>query len=181
MDSVMTWERGVSLLRREWDRLPEAVRDAITPLVREMMTCKEAIHQIMAEAGSESVCARCDDRCCARGRYHVSPTDLLAFIVTRTEIFTPDFSRSSCPYLGEGGCLMAPAYRPFPCITFACEAIEDRLSPLHRTRLSFLVDNLSSLYASIDSLLGRRVRGGIMHYAERNAETGEGILLSGRS
>jgi len=179
MSDLLTWERGLSLLRREWDLLPQTVREEIALRIGEMMTCKESIHRLMAEAGSESVCARCEDSCCARGKYHVSPVDILAYVVTRHPLFTPDFSTGRCPFLGDAGCLMPPAYRPFPCITFACEAIEGRLSPLDRSRLSLLVDTLSALYASIEGALGRRVRGGLMHYAERHAETGEGILAAG--
>lgn len=164
-------------MKREWGNLPADVRDQIASLISEMMICKDSIHRIMFEAGSETLCADCGGICCSRGKYHVSPVDLLAFIVTGREIFSPDFTNGACPYLSDDHCLMPPPYRPFTCITFACEALEERMPPLVRARLRFLVDNLASLYASIDGILGRRIQGGLFHYIERHGETGEGILI----
>lgn len=176
MSSVPTWEKGIALVRREWENLPEDVRDEIVSRIAELMICKDSIHRIMSDAGSGDLCAECGGLCCSRGKYHVSPIDLLAFIVTGQELFSPDFENGACPYLADDHCLMPPPYRPFTCITFACEAVEERIPPLVRARLRFLVDNLASLYASIDRILGRRVQGGLFHYVERHEETGEGIL-----
>lgn len=176
-NDLFTWQTGLSLLTREWETLPFHTRERIAQLIREIMLCREEIHRIVSGVGGEEICASCKGLCCTRGKYHVAPVDLLAFIVTGRPLFTPDFENGACPYLGEGGCLIPPAYRPYPCITFACEAIDERIEPLERRRLHFLTDNLRSLYREVDDILGKRTSGGLLHHAERHLTDGGGILL----
>jgi hypothetical protein len=84
--------------------------------------------------------------------------DLLAFLASGEEIVKPLFLDGWCPYMGEGGCQMEPALRPFPCITFLCEGLSGLLAPEAAERLAGLENGLRSHYGSIESLLGKPLK-----------------------
>ncbi len=84
------------------------------------------LDELFRKADGLDACAGCDGTCCGCGRHHVTLTNLLAFLLADETPPTPDFSRT-CPYLGERGCLLTVDRRPYNCITFFCETLEDQL------------------------------------------------------
>lgn len=107
-----------------------------------------ALDDLFRKAGGLETCAVCDGSCCGCGRHHVTLTNLLAYLLADEEPPTPDFS-CTCPYLGDRGCLLPVARRPYNCITFFCETLDDRLSIVDREHLMTLDQQLRSEYLSI--------------------------------
>ena len=63
---------------------------------------------------------------------------------------------------------MAPAYRPFTCITFHCERIESQLSSTDLERIGALERGLRDSCRDLDGLFGHRMTQGLLlRYARR--------------
>jgi len=99
-------------------------------------------------SGGPEACASCDGACCACGRHHLTLTNLLGYLLDCSDPPTPDFSLT-CPFLGAGGCLLPVARRPYNCITFFCETLDDRLTVAETEQLRNLDLLLRSEYEQV--------------------------------
>ncbi|NIQ93638.1 MAG: hypothetical protein GWN87_05100 [Desulfuromonadales bacterium] len=88
-------------------------------------------------AGGSEECRRCHGQCCDCGRNHFTLVNLLGFLLQGQRPPEPDFEQP-CPFLGESGCRLEVARRPYNCVTFICEQIEGRMS--RSDRQAFYVD-----------------------------------------
>jgi hypothetical protein len=95
---------------------------------------QRALDELFSKAGGAESCAGCDGACCGCGRHHITLTNLLAYLLEGQEPPVPDFNRT-CPYLGDYGCRLPVDRRPYNCITFFCEILDDRLDSADRERL----------------------------------------------
>ena len=152
MNLEKQWEDGMERVSAELSSLPEPQAEMLSSLCRSMMDVKLALHALTGRVDPASHCAGCGGACCVAGKYHFSRVDLLAYLVTGEPLFEPLFDNGLCPYLAQGGCLMPPAYRPFNCITFNCELIEDLLSPDEVSRFYAMERGLRESYAAIRAL-----------------------------
>jgi hypothetical protein len=116
------------------------------------MRQKRAMQAYASRVDSASRCAACGGACCRSGKYHFSEVDLLVYLAAGRPLFAPLFDNLLCPYLGEGGCFMEPALRPFNCITFNCELIEELLSREEVASFYRLERELRCCYLEISSL-----------------------------
>ena len=133
-------------------RLPESDLQKLRALSGELTERKRALQALAARADCAARCAGCGGACCVTGKYHFTPVDLLVHLATAQPLFAPHFGNGLCPYLGESGCQMAPAYRPFNCITFNCELIEDCLSAQEVSSFYQLERELRRNYLEIRAL-----------------------------
>ena len=117
-----------------------------------LMERKRALQALTARLDPATHCAGCGGACCVAGKYHFARVDLLVYLAAGQPLFAPLFDNGLCPYLGESGCLMAPAFRPFNCITFNCELIEDLLDDEEVARFYRLERELRRNYGEIRSL-----------------------------
>ena len=179
MDDNELWPLVVAQARQEYAALPAGVRARIGALAAEMAELKERHQQLVAAAGAGAVCAACQGACCRFGRHHFSVVDLLAFLDSGTELFEPDFASPVCPCHDGSGCLMPPALRPFTCIIFICEELDDRLSAESRCELLAIENRLRAINASFENLLGNRFGSGLLLTGRRSAETGRPLFAAG--
>jgi hypothetical protein len=113
--------------------------------------------------------------------------DVLVYLVNGEPLFAPRFASGWCPFLDEAGCMMPPAKRPFNCITFNCEQIEDLFSPVELAQFYSQEKELRRCYADITRLFAGSVfRGAVMNneYAVqsgRSCLSAVGKLSAGRS
>lgn len=107
-----------------------------------------ALDELFSQAGGAESCAGCDGACCGCGRHHITLTNLLAYLLEGEDPPSPDFS-STCPYLGDQGCRLPVARRPYNCITFFCEILDDRLDSADREQLRLLDCRLRNEYQRI--------------------------------
>jgi hypothetical protein len=122
------WQEGVRGVTGAFSILSEPDLERLRKLSLTMVEQKRAMQALASRVDAALHCAGCGGACCVSGKYHFSAVDLLVYLATGEPLFTPDFGNGLCPYLGDPGCLITPEYRPFNCITFNCERIEDLLS-----------------------------------------------------
>ena len=161
------WDRGVAALREEYAALSSLLRTQLKERIAAVKSCKKSLHSFAEAVGAGKICAECRGECCARGKNHVTVVELLAYFDDDRQLFTPSFERDLCPYMGENGCLMEPEYRPYNCITFICERVEDLLGPLEKERFYAVERDLQARYKDLEESLGIRFRHGVLTIFER--------------
>ena len=149
------WDRGVALLTKEFSLLAVERRDELSMLLTEVGRLKEELLSLSDAADGSSLCAACGGACCRVGRYHPTALDLLACRSTEETPVTPDFASGACPFLGAAGCRIAPSRRPFACVSFICEPIEERLSGVEVARLHQVEEELRLLREQAAARFGR--------------------------
>ena len=150
------WQEAVGKVTAAFERLPDAVRLELAGDARVMVAHKQAMQQLVAQVDAAAHCAGCGGACCVKGKYHFSAVDLLVYLATGQPLFTPRFDNGLCPFLGEPECLMPPGYRPFNCITFNCDVIEDQLPRDEVARFYRMEQELAARYADIRALFPAR-------------------------
>jgi len=162
------WNLGVAAVRQKYATLSPSLHTRLHKCAAAIKTCKEALNQIGEEVNAAEICAQCLGECCKSGKNHVSVVDLLIYLNDGMEILTPCFEQDICPYLGENRCLMGPDYRPYNCVTFICERIEDLLAPLEKERFYAVERELRGLYRDMEQLLDKNFRNGVLGICERH-------------
>ena len=146
------WQKGSDAVTAAFSALPQADLLKLRALARAMVAQKEAMQELVAKVDASAHCAGCGGACCVSGKYHFTAVDLLVYLATDGELFAPRFDNGRCPYLGEPRCLIPTGYRPFNCITFNCDVIEDRLSRDALSRFYLMERELRLSYGEIRSL-----------------------------
>jgi hypothetical protein len=145
-DPAQRWSKLVSALRCEVAALDDDEKGWIAARLAAIALLQEELHACVQACGSETLCAGCPEHCCGQGKNHPGLVNLLFYLLAGEEL-PADFS-APCPQLGAAGCLFPPARRPFNCITFNCERVEERLPAAARQRLLLLETALRALYES---------------------------------
>jgi hypothetical protein len=109
---------------------------------------QRALDELFNIAGGKDSCGRCNGACCGCGRHHITLTNLLGYLLAGEIPPSPDFNQT-CPFLSEHGCCLQVARRPYNCITFFCETLEDRLDPGQRVQLRALDCQLRNQYQQV--------------------------------
>ena len=162
IDFAKQWQDGVERVSQSLSLLDEPELARVRNGLQLMMEQKKALQALVTGVDAASHCAGCRGACCVAGKYHFTGVDLLAYLVTEEPLFAPLFGNGLCPYLAEEGCLMAPAFRPFNCITFNCEKIEDLLSAEEVARFYSLERELRESYREIRSIFPAKTMDGAL-------------------
>ncbi len=168
-----TWQLAVTAATSEFADLSIDVRLRADELLRRVMACKGELTAIFELLDGADICRLCRGECCKVGRFHFTVIDLLAYLTTGRELFSPHFGGGSCPFLGDTGCMMEPEYRPYNCVTFVCDRIDIGMDAIRRNRFAHLTDKLLGFYSEIETLFGNRFMYGLLSNGER--------FLDGRS
>ena len=142
------WPALLQKLRSELIALGEADRQWLRDRLDSIAAIQMDLDDLFCTAGGARACAECDGACCGCGRHHVTLTNLLAYLLEDEEPPAPDFSKT-CPSLGESGCRLPVARRPYNCITFFCEQLEENLSEENRQQLRLLDQQLRCEYQAL--------------------------------
>ncbi len=122
------WQEVLSQVADEWEGLPRTEKVWATEHALRIVKLQERLHQLFLDVGGAGICTDCDGGCCGHGKFHPTLVNLLACLVTEHPFPEPEFAQH-CPYLGASGCQFPPGLRPYNCISFICEQIENRLNP----------------------------------------------------
>ncbi len=160
------WARIVALVTQEVATLPDSERQWISQKLSRIAALQSAMHALFEAADGASLCRSCLGQCCGCGTNHLTLANLLAFVAAGEEPPAPDFTRT-CPWLGDEGCLLEVARRPYNCVSFLCEPIEDRLAPATRDDFYRLEKELRALYLQFDARYAGSSLRGIFIRAER--------------
>ncbi len=142
------WPAILQRIKSEAEALSASERRWLTERLAIIESTQVAIDELFCQAGGIESCTDCDGTCCGCGRHHITMTNLLAYLLQGEEPPAPDFDRT-CPYLGELGCRLPVARRPYNCITFFCETLDDRLASVDREQLRTLDSQLRNEYLRV--------------------------------
>ncbi len=156
------WMQIVDQVAREYLALPESEKEWIFVQLSEIGRFQSELQKLFYQGGGAEHCHSCLGECCRKGHNHMTLANLLAYLAAGEDPPQPDFSKT-CPFLGSAGCLIEEAKRPYNCVTFICDKIEDSLS----------AEQVDTFY-----LLDRQLRGVYQLFACRYAGAGmAGLLL----
>ncbi len=139
------WQDILPAISAELAALSAEEREWLQSRVDEIASLQESLDALYRRADGLEACAGCDGACCGCGRHHLTLTNLLGYLLDGQDPPSPDFSRT-CPFLGAQGCLLPVARRPYNCITFFCEILDERLDEAERERLKELDHRLRHEY-----------------------------------
>lgn len=153
------WQTMIGRLPGEVAGLSPGERQWLLPRLERIAALQEKIHAFFLEAGGADLCSSCNGECCDRGKNHLTLANILPFFLEGRTPPEPDFSRP-CPALGDQGCLYGPGRRPFNCVTFLCEQVEDRLDASTREAFYAAERELRQVYLEMDGrYAGSSMRG----------------------
>ena len=159
------WNVGVTALQREWASLPIEEKNWIRKRLEAIEILQQRLHQLFLNGNGVAHCRRCAGECCARGKYHVTLVNLLFFVTRDRTPPSPDFS-STCPMLAPEGCRLAPGERPFNCVTFVCDPVEETMGPAACTTFYATERTLRRLYDEFEQrYAGAGMRGFLLAQA----------------
>ena len=153
------WEKIILTVQNEWQSLAGSERSWIDAKIERLTAMQTELHRLVAVAEGEAICRECNGGCCGHGLYHPTLVTLLAHLVNDQSLPVPDFYQS-CPYLGSAGCSFLPALRPFNCLIFICDKIEERCPEQDVGKMSLLESELRGVYEAFDNrYTGSSLRG----------------------
>ncbi len=177
MTDLELWYQGVAAVRDEFAALPPSLHARLKELAESIKVCKNAVHAIPGTYRGDDICAACQGECCVTGKHHFTVIDLLIYLVGDTELFVPRFDNGLCPFLGDAGCLMAAEYRPYNCITFICERVEEPIEPWDKELFYLTGRQLLALYREVEELFDNRFMNGLLITGERALREGGTPIL----
>ncbi len=142
------WQQLQQRLGRELATLPESEHLWLRRQLADIARLQEQLHAYFLTAEGEAACRDCLGACCAHGKHHLTLANLIAAHVNGIEL-SPD-EAFTCPLLTPQGCQLPVAQRPFNCVTFICERIEDALLPAQRDDFYRLERLLRRCYEAFD-------------------------------
>jgi len=170
------WEACLAALRTELACQPAEELAWIDRQLEVVAELQRQLHELFLAAGGATACRDCRGACCARGTYHLTLANLLGLLRRGLPLPTPDFA-CTCPMLGPEGCQLDVAERPYNCVSFICERLEDALDADRRRRFYALEQQLRQAYLGFDA----RYRGGSLHGLLNIAERLTAPFLQRRS
>jgi hypothetical protein len=160
------WRHCLAAVDREYLALDFRERAWIVERLRRIAVLQQQLNELFVAAGGPAACSRCLGACCERGKNHFTLVNLLAFLSAGQRPPVPDFRRT-CPFLGDRGCVLDAARRPFNCVTFICEQVLDPLGSEGSGRFQRLEQELRSLYLAFDERYAGSSLRGLLIRAER--------------
>ena len=154
MDDRQLWNLGTVRLKGLLADLSGGTGLTLTKLLTRYRKAKETLAAVVAEVDAACVCRECGGQCCLNGKYRINVLDALARIAAKIPTSADFFQKPSCPYGSDGGCAMEPGLRPADCISFICDAIDQKLSPQARLILAAEERDLRECIGVASSLTG---------------------------
>lgn len=145
---VIDWPKTLKKITAEVSLLSNAERDWLGERLAVIEETQHSLNDLFLKAGGVEACTECDGACCGCGQHHVTLTNLLAYLLRGEDPPVPDFDQT-CPYLSDQGCRLLVSRRPYNCITFFCETVDDRLDVIEREQLLELDKRLRSEYQRV--------------------------------
>lgn len=148
-DMYQRWALIVATVRAEFSGLSPQDRDWMDDRLRRIGPLQEQLQGLFLKAGGEQCCTDCLGACCDCGKNHLTLVNLLGILRAEAPLPQPDFA-APCPFLGPSGCLLPARFRPFNCVTFHCDQVENRMTPADREQFYGIERELRQLYNEFD-------------------------------
>lgn len=141
----LLWLALLEQVKNEYQQLDTDEIDWIRTACARIESLQRRLDDLFCRADGETVCRTCRGDCCALGHNHLSLANLLTFLSAGQELPPLDFAQT-CPVLGPDGCRLSPDRRPYNCISFLCDRIENRLAPAQVEEFYHLEQELRRSY-----------------------------------
>ncbi len=165
LDSTL-WTQTLTRTQQELARLPAQQRAWLSEQIARIGRLQEELDRIFLAVDGATVCRDCLGGCCSRAKHHPTLSNVLAFLLAGEEPPRPDFSLP-CPLLGATGCRLPVARRPFNCVIFLCDAIDQALNAEQRQAYARIETELRQTYLAVaERCPGASLRG-VLIAAER--------------
>ncbi len=162
---TQTWQQLVGQLKTEYEQLDLQEKTWIDQACSRIMLLQDQLDLLFRQGDGLKQCENCQGDCCALGHNHMTLANILLLISQSRDLPELNFA-STCPLLGPQGCQLPAAQRPYNCISFLCDRIEDQLQTEEIAGFYRIEKELRALYRSFAS----RYTGGSM----------SGLLLAAR-
>ena len=162
------WRQLLQQIMTEYQLLPENEKSWITTRLTRIEALQERMNLLFENGQGLRSCADCLGDCCVLGHNHMTLANLLSYLQCGELPPSPDFT-STCPFLGEHGCVLLVARRPYNCISFVCDIIEDALTSAEVEHFYQLDKELRALYLDFSSRFAGGSMTGLLLQYERLA------------
>ena len=142
---AVRWQTILQQVEAAYRALDDAEKDWIRQQLRQIESLQLQLDRLFQQAGGSNACGGCQGDCCAKGHNHLTLANLLSYLQEGKLPPVADFSRT-CPFLAEQGCLLPVASRPYNCVSFVCDIIENALAPAELAEFYRLEGELRSCY-----------------------------------
>jgi hypothetical protein len=142
---VALWAATLDRVRSELAALPIGEREWLKVQVNRIEQLQCELDRLFRDVDGPAICTDCLGGCCSRAKHHVTLTNLLGYLLAGETSPLPDFALA-CPMLGAQGCRLPVERRPFNCIIFLCDRIDDQLNDGQRTAFAGIEDELRNAY-----------------------------------
>ena len=139
------WQEILLRVVTDYHLLPVSEKQWIATRLDQIALLQRQLQELFTAGDGDNACRLCQGDCCAKGHNHMTLANLLSYIHQELSLPPADFSRT-CPFLCEQGCLLAIESRPYNCITFICDTIEDALTDQDKQQFYDLDQQLRELY-----------------------------------
>jgi len=152
------WRQIIVSIQQELCCVPEGERQWMEQHLANIHKLQAELHQLFLDADGANQCQLCQGGCCERGNNHMTLVNVLGALLDG-HLPAADFSRS-CPFMNDQGCLLPVQTRPFNCVTFICDKIEERMSDALCQQFYALEQQLREQYLAFDQrYIGSSLRG----------------------
>lgn len=167
---TLVWQQVIERVSVEYRSLPQSEKEWIGERLDRIEQLQAELDRLFQVAEGERICCLCQGDCCAKGHNHMTLVNLLSLVRQGVDVPVADFSRT-CPFLGDRGCVLAVAARPYNCITFICDSIEDALDTEQRRRFYEIDRQLRALYQEFVQRYRAAAMTGLLIWAQRYPDT----------
>jgi len=152
------WQHIVTSVQQELFSIAEDERQWIEQHLANIHELQLQMQQLFTQADGLNQCCQCQGGCCDHGHNHMTLVNLLSSLLAH-KLPKADFNKS-CPFMGSHGCTLTVETRPFNCVTFICDKIENRMSASQREEFYDLEHQLRAQYLAFDQrFIGSSMRG----------------------
>ena len=157
-DNDERWRQIVAALQKELMQLRPDEISWIEQRLDNVHLLQRRLHQLFIAADGAEHCSNCAGQCCELGHNHMTLVNVISCLLNG-DLPPVNFS-NSCPFLAHDGCSLAVEHRPFNCVTFICDRVEDALGSERQQQFYALEAELRTLYTAFDErYLGSSMRG----------------------
>ena len=142
------WTQIVTAAQDQYQHLGQDEKNWLEPRLRKIADLQQRLNRLFVAATGEQHCCDCAGGCCHAGHNHMTLINLLQYFFRQEQLPAADFQQS-CPFLGANGCLLPASRRPYNCISFICDIIENSLPAADLKQFYQLEGELRQLYLAV--------------------------------
>lgn len=139
------WQRLISQITGDYQCLLKSEKDWIGERLLRIEILQQQLNRFFEQGRGVQSCSACQGDCCAIGHNHMTLANMLGYLSKEDQPPNADFSKT-CPFLGEQGCLLTVGKRPYNCISFICDILENSLTSAEIAEFYALEQQLRVIY-----------------------------------